>query len=253
MLNLIKCEFLKLKKSIAFKVVLAIICVYGTMMTITNIIQVTPITPINGISAFLFALAEQSSIVVIIGAVMAGIFICADFENRTIQSTIACGHSRMTLLISKAIAYFVAMALIMVPYPVIMSICISIHSGFGTPLSFGILLNMLASMLSIILINTVALSVCVFIAFTIRKSGAVIGSCIGILAVINLIIGLLSRVNIAIQPALKYFPSITGLGNAVLTSKASYGAFISAIFMSILYTVVILGITGSLFRRTELK
>lgn len=253
MFNLIKCEFMKLKKSIAFKVVFAIICFYGTMMTVTNIIQVTPVTPTSGVGAFLFALAEQSSIIIIVGAVMAGIFICADFENRTLQTAIACGHSRMTLLISKALAYFLAMAVIMVPYPVIMSVCMSIHNGFGTPITFDILLKLLASLLSIILVNIVALSVCVFLAFMIKKSGAVIGSCIGILAVINVAIGILSRVSISAQPILKYFPSMTGLGNSVLKQETGYGIFIPAILISILCTSIILLITGILFQKTELK
>lgn len=253
MLNLIRCEFLKLRKSMAFKVILVIIFVYGTMMTITNIIQVTPTTPTNGISAFLFALAEQSSIVIIMGAVMAGIFICTDFENRTLQNAIACGHSRMTLLISKAIAYFLSMSLIMIPYPIIIGVSISIHNGFGMSLSFEILLKLLLSMISIIFINIVGLSVCVFLAFMIRKSGAVIGSCIGVLALINVVIGVLSRVSNEIQPVLKYFPSITGLGNSVLTQQANYGVFISAIFISLLYMGIILVITGGIFRRAELK
>ncbi|MGN0474522.1 MAG: ABC transporter permease [Acutalibacteraceae bacterium] len=126
-MNVLKCEFIKLKKSIAFKVTwLITLCfsvLYGFMVSSSG-------DEYNGLSLLLNAFSDNM-LYIIIGSVIAGLFICNDFENRTFQESITCGNSHLSVIASKAFVYTLSMALACIPYPVISGAIVAAKYGWG--------------------------------------------------------------------------------------------------------------------------
>lgn len=131
-MNVLKCEFVKLRKSLAFKICLLIMILgsilMGQMVLSQNLsdqdFHYTGI--IIGLNTF-----SDCAMVVIFGAIMAGMFICTDFENRTIQESIVCGNSYLNIILCKTFVYILSLIIIYLPYPIISGFMISRKYGWG--------------------------------------------------------------------------------------------------------------------------
>ena len=101
MLNLIRADLFKMCKSSVMKILFGIttLCA-GAMTVIAYFITQRKMDPgMTGIG-FLFS---DINIISILGAVIAGVFICGDFDNKTIHDAIACGCSRRTIIDRKSV------------------------------------------------------------------------------------------------------------------------------------------------------
>lgn len=126
-MNILKCEFIKLKKSMAFKVtwfvVLCFSVLYGFMVSSSG-------DEYNGLSLMMNAFSDNM-LYIIVGSVIAGLFICNDFENRTFQESITCGNSHLSVIAGKAFVYTLSMLAVCLPYPVVSGAIVAARHGWG--------------------------------------------------------------------------------------------------------------------------
>lgn len=177
-MNVLKCEFIKLAKNTPFKITLAIVwivsAVFGFFMTQNISLYADYYECFDGFNGMLNSFAD-SALYVIIGAVMAALFICADFENRTIQESITCGNSHMNIVAGKAFVYTLSLVVICLPYPLLFGGMMAVRTGWGVS-NCGVAGAALVGKLALFLV-TVFFSYLpmilffVFVSFLVRKVG----------------------------------------------------------------------------------
>ena len=113
MFNLIRCEMIKLSKSLPIKIMFLLMAALSFVSSISSFNYVGSEhaeeleIALTGFDAFFSSLRDMPTITVI-GILIVGILICNDFENRTIQTEIAAGHSRTAIMFSKILAFGIA-------------------------------------------------------------------------------------------------------------------------------------------------
>jgi len=265
MLNLIQADLYKMRKSSVIKILFGITTVCAIVMTImAYLIQQGKIgNEYTGVG-FLFS---DIDIISIIGSVIAGIFICGDFDNKTIHYAVTSGSSRGAVIVSKATVFFCALVLVLLPYAIITGIAMStgckfdmgaVSVGFlnilskdsGIAFSASVFLKMLAAMLTLIIVYIAQLSICVPLALIIKKPVLVVAIYYGL----SIIGGQLGRLSSSL-PALDNILSCTPFGGnySFITLNTGAGDFIKAIVVSLVSIIVMLIITFSIFRKSEIK
>ena len=180
MRNLMKCEMLKIRKSFPLKVLFLLMFVLSLVSSISSLSYIdSPLAnefeiAFTGYDAFFSSMRDMPTIT-IIGIIVIGILICSDFENRTIQTEIAAGYSRTSVLLSKTLSFGIAYALVFLPYPLGRLIFQSIFIDFGPAITVGVLLKMVGTFITIVLIGMALDGVVILFAFILRKSIIVMG------------------------------------------------------------------------------
>ena len=171
-MNVLKCEFIKLKKSTAFKVTwLVTLCfsvLYGFMVVRSG-------DEYNGLLLVINSLSD-SSLYIIIGAVIAGLFICNDFENRTFQESITCGNSHLSVILSKSFVYTLSMLAACVPYSIVSGAIVAAKYGWGLDMAgasgFDFFARMSLLLVSIFFSYLPVIMLFVLICFLVQKTGS---------------------------------------------------------------------------------
>jgi ABC-2 type transport system permease protein len=265
MFNLIQSDLFKLRKSKAVKVCFCITTLCAIFLVIIShlISNGTLGMSVSGNASLLSDIVVMSTI----GSVIAGLFICNDFENKTINATISCGFGRGTLLISKSLVYFLVMAMMLLPYCVVTIIALAFGTKFGTPFMASVFLDILSSeagavfsvamfakvitiMLTLTIVYAGRLSICVLLAFLLKKPALVVGAGFGLSLVCDLFVGLRGNLG-PLGKLLGYTPFAQGY--TVLTMNSGAETLLKAIVCSIIFIVVIISIVYSVFRKTEIK
>lgn len=265
MFNLIRADLFKLRKSMAIKVLFGITTVSAVLMAMMAywIPQSKIEASMTGIG-FMFSDVNMISI---LGAVIAGIFICGDFDNKTIHDTIANGSSRGTVIVSKTIVLGCALAFILLPYAIITGIALGTGSEFnmgsvavgflhlltseaGTTLLASDIVKLLAVILTLIIVYFAQLSICVPLAFLLRKPVLVVPIYYGF----SILTAQLSRLADSSPVFDRIFSSTPYGGNhTFITLETVAGDFFKAIAVSLAFIIIIIAITYGMFRRTEIK
>ncbi len=265
MFNLIRADLYKLFKSMATKILFAIttVCAVGMAM----IAYMIPQGKIEGGMTGIGFLLSDVNMMGILGAVIAGVFICGDFDNKTIHDAIANGCSRLTVIISKAIVFFLAIAFILLPYVIVVSIALASGSEFsmgsvavgflnlltinaGTAFSALKIGKLLIVMMTLIIVYMAQLSICVPLAFLLKKPVFVVAINYGFAIFCAQLLGL--------RESSQTFDRISACtpfgGNySFITLDSGTGDIFKAILVSIIFMIVILAITYGAFRKSELK
>ncbi|KNZ41254.1 ABC transporter permease [Acetobacterium bakii] len=265
MLNLIRADLFKLGKSTAIKILVGITGLSALILTVMAYLipQGKLDVGMTGIG-FMFSDINMMSI---LGAVLAGTFICGDFDNKTIHDAIAAGSSRMAVIISKAIVFFYGIAILLLPYALATGFALMNGSEFGMDaVALGFLnlltsgsgnafaapdfLKMLMVMLTLMIVYASQLSVCVPLAFALKKPILVVA--------IYYAITILSAQLIALSASYEIIDAILartpfGGDSIFLTMDSGTGDLVSAIIGSLLFMAVMLVITYGAFRKAEIK
>lgn len=265
MINMIRADLFKMYKSPVLKILFGITTLCAVVMTgmAYLIPQGKMSTEMTGLG-FLFSDVNMMGI---LGAVIAGVFICGDFDNKTIHDAIACGCGRGTIIVSKAIVFFSGIAVILLPYAIITSIALSTEYEFSmgavavgflnilgkesqTTLSVAMILKLLAVILTLMLVYIAQLSICVPLALVLKKPVLVVAINYGFTIGCAQLIGL--------KGSSKLFDSIfssTPYGGdyVFVTLGSEAGDLGKAIVVSCVFIVVMIGITYSIFRKAEIK
>ena len=265
MYNLIVADLFKLRKSMAIKILLAITTLSALVMV--WIAYLIPQGKMDGSMIGMGFMFSDMNVISILGAVIAGVFICGDFDNKTIHDAIATGHSRWTVVISKATASCCAMVIILLPYAIITGIALSTGSEFSMgSVSLGFL-NVLTSegsisfstaelgrllgvMLTLIIVYVAQLSITVPLAFMLKKPVLVIVIYYGF----SIFCGQLAGVGNHFPLLDRIFTSTPyGANYTLVTLDTSTGDILQAISVSLIFIVVMLVVAFSVFRRSEIK
>ncbi len=256
MYNLMKCEIMKLKRSLPLKILAALMLIFSAVTSLSSLSYVgSPYQreleiALSGYDAFFSSLRDMPTIVMI-GTIIIAFVVCADFENRAIQSEIAAGHSRLSVLLSKLFAFSLAYLVAYLPYPVGRAVLQGVLIEFGAPLSAGVLLRMLTAFLTVLLSAIAANGAVFLLAFALRRSILVTG--IGFVAVV---LG-----GTAFMSFTYSLPALSALADHVpagfFRALAAHGyrpeTLLRVAALGLLYIGAAAGITYGLFRRAELK
>ncbi|MBC3887555.1 ABC transporter permease [Acetobacterium paludosum] len=265
MLNLIQADLFKMHKSMAIKILFSITTISALAMTVLAYLleQGQIDAGMIGIG-FMFS---DVNMVSILGAVLAGVFICGDFDNKTIHDAISSGSSRGTVIVSKAIVFFCGIGFILLPYAIVTGIALWTGFGFNMgAVSVGFLNNLtqastaafqasnllkfLLIALILIIVYASQLSVCVPLAFILKKPVLVVP----IYYVISLLGGQLSLLA-ASSPGFNRIFSLTPFGGSYsfLDLNAQAADIFKAILVSVIFIIIMLAITYAAFRKAEIK
>jgi len=265
MYNLIRADLFKLRKSMAIKILFGITTVSAVIMAVMA--YLIPQGKIDAKMTGVGFLFSDINMISILGAVIAGIFICGDFDNKTIHDAISNGCSRATVIVSKATVFCCSIAFILLPYAIITGIGLSTGSKFsmGT-LAVGFLHlltpeagtvfyasqtgKLLAVMLTLMIVYASQLSVCVLLAFVLKKPVLVVA--------IYYVLTILCAQLQVLRGSTAVFDSIFACtpfgGNyTFVTLNSGTGDIFKAIFVSLMFMIVILAVTHAAFRKTEIK
>ncbi|MGF7047657.1 ABC-2 type transport system permease protein [Paenibacillus sp. DS2015] len=267
MFNLMKADLYKLRKSTAIQIFLGIMCLSAVLVTVISYLlaQGRLGMEISGTASLL----SDAAMVSIIGSIIAGIFICGDFENKTIHNAVLCGTGRGTVMVAKALVYFFVIALMVLPYSVITGIAFCTGYEFGTPFVASVFLDILANesglqvtlplivklcaiMLTMMIVYAAQLSICVLLAFVLKKKPVLV---VGIGVIVSMLLAqatLLKESYPSWGTVFSYTPFAIGYP-PLMTLDAAPSDFIKAILVSLVFIAIMLAITYITFRRTELK
>lgn len=265
MLNLIQADLFKLGKSSVIKILFGITTLSAVVMAVmANFIQQGKIAGAYTGIGFLLADMDMMSI---LGAVIAGVFICGDFDNKTIHDAIACGCSRWAVIISKTTVFFCALVFILLPYAIVTGIALStgfkfdmgsVSIGFlniltkesGIAFSASTLLKMLPAMLTLVIVYIARLSLCVPLALVLKKPVLVVSVYYGFTVFCAQLTGLRN-----ISPVFDNIFSCTPYGGnySLVMMGTGAGDIVKAIAVSLVFIILMLAVTYSLFRRSEIK
>jgi ABC-2 type transport system permease protein len=265
MINMIRADLFKMFKSSAIKVLFAITLLCAVTMTIiAYMIQKGQISLQSTGVGFLFS---DINVVSILGAVIAGIFICGDYENKTIHNSITCGYSRGYIVVSKAVVFFSGVMFILIPY--IITVIVALFTGFkfsmgsvstaflhiltqeaGIAFQADDILKLLIIMFTILIVYLAQLSICVPIAITLKKPVFVVA----IYYALSITCGQLSSLMNSSELLKNIFLCTPFGGNyLMLTLKSGAGDIVKALLVSVIFIIVMLVVTYGLFRKTEIK
>lgn len=266
MINLIQSDFYKLSKSRTIKILFIIMWIAaGVVASVSYLMAQGKVGyelsgPISGLTDIMM--------VAIVGPFLAGIYICTDFDNKSINDAISsCGSSRMTVIMSKALVYYLLVILMLVPYAVVTVIGFASGAEFSKPFAASVFLSILANpthlsftasvfgkMVAIMLVMMITyaseMTVCVFLSFILRKSSLVIFIGFVIILVLQILGGLGTKVEV-VEQILSYTPF--SIGNTVLTMDAGVYVILKSLGISLLFIVWLLSITNGAFRKSEIK
>jgi ABC-2 type transport system permease protein len=261
MLNLIQADLYKLYKSMAIKILFGITTVSALLMTMIAY-QVAQGNMDKNMTGIGFMLSDVN-MMSILGAVVAGILICGDFDSKGIQDAISSGSSRASIIVSKTIVFSISILFILLPYIIATIVALCTGSKFSMGSNGVGLLNLMTSgssvsnagklivvVLALAIVYGAQLSICVPLAFTLKKPVFVVAIFYGITILCAQLIGL--------KGSSKVFDNIfacTPYGGkySFITLSTDSGDIIKAITVSLIFTILMAVITYCAFRRTEIK
>ncbi|MFZ5987137.1 MAG: ABC transporter permease [Bacillota bacterium] len=265
MFNLVWADLFKMYRSSMIKIIFGITTLCAVAMAVmAYLIPQGKIDPgMTGIG-FMFS---DINMISILGAVMAGVYICGDFDNKSIHNAVACGCRRSFIVVSKAIVFFCAIAFIIFPYAIITGIALNTGSKFSMgSVAVGFLniltqnsglsyqapdfLKLLVIMLTLVIVYAAQLSICMPLAIVLKKPVLVVAIYYGFSILCAQLTGLRDS-----SPVFESIFSSTPYGGdySLLTMAAGTGDIVKAISVSLVTIIVMLTVTYSIFRKSEVK
>jgi ABC-2 type transport system permease protein len=265
MLNLIHAEFYKLVKSTGFRV-----CVLLSSICAVSLITIAHALAAGNMSAANTGNASgltELMIISLLGSFMAGSLICGDFETKTIHDAVVCGKGRISVVICKTFVYVIIIAVLLLPYILTTIVAVSTGAKFTTPFVASTFIGILfdASQSSItavsagkiatvclvtILVQAARLSLCIPLAFKVRKPVVVMGVGFAINGLIDFIISLINEIDL-INKLLSVTPYSRDY--VILGLNTGSDILIKAAGSSILFLIIMAGISYLLFKKAEIK
>jgi ABC-2 type transport system permease protein len=265
MYNLIMADLFKIRKSKSLKILFGITTVTAVLMTL--IAYLIPQGKLSASMSGIGFLLSDVDVVSIVGAVLAGIFICGDFDNKIIHEAIATGSSRASIIVSKVVVFSCSLIFILLPYVIATAIAlVSGHKfgmeglgvGFlhlisvegGKTLAVSEIGKLLVVILTLLLVYVAQLSLCVPLALALKKPVLVVAIFYGLSISCPQLIVLAksSQVFNNIFACTPYGGNYT-----FVTMSTAAGDFIKAASASVVFIVLMVVISYFAFRKAEIK
>ncbi|MDB2156191.1 ABC transporter permease [Clostridium butyricum] len=259
MYNLLKTEFLKVKKSKEFQYIFLGICAISFILMLQQIYEMEVFLKkmgesyaINGLECFTDMISGKIYIIVL-HSIFIIVFICRDFECRIIHSEYLAGYSRFQILMCKIIICFIANGVYMLCFTIISTAGITILYGIGQNITSLLIFKIVTMYLLSLLIMCTISSTAFIIAYIFRH----ISISISVWA-----IGLFLPVMFlkVLQDVIKNSYTIKYISNNsifLLYNKLqldmSYSDISYIILVCMVRIIVAFSITYIIFRKTELR
>ena len=181
MFNLIKADLYKMRKTKSIKILFLLCCISATLMSVISY-QLTNGNlshDIIGIGSFF----TDFQMISLVSVIFISLFICNDFDNKTIHDSISTGYSRSSIIICKTITYFISILIFLLPDVIaaIVGMCSNysfetfLPSVFqnimknenGTAFDFNIFLKIIAIWFTMAIVYASQISISIFLAFSI--------------------------------------------------------------------------------------
>lgn len=264
MVNLFRADLYKFKKSKGLKVyiLLSFLCITILAVILYKVADGTMSKDIlQSVSLLIDAI-----MVSLLASLMIGSYICGDFQSKTIHSEVSC-TTRGKVILMKCLSSMFATSLITLPYAIVAVICFISKMKFaqfdGIPSLFiGILNNSKGIEVTVssvaksivlvfvgILLYAARLSICIPVAFKVRKSVVVMA--VGIAAAFGFDMVTQMLKDVAVIGTI--FDNTPYAVIYDLSMTASVGTIIRAVIDSIVFILVMIGITYAMFRKAEIK
>lgn len=266
MISLLRTWFYKVRHSTLIYLCFILVAVCATsFVVVANKIATGDLSASTGASAALLTDVIISSS--IFGPLLAANFLCRDFEARDLHVAIRRRHGRLNYVISKAIVLVVIEWVIILPYVLMTVIPYLLNWNFVEPyvssqfltmlfqlssnqIQDANLLSLLCRLLVILIVFSAQASVSLPFAFAIKKPVPVAAICIVIPFVLNMVTGI-GKENKAVGYLFKFTPFNPEAAFITLDTKTS--ALILALFSSVLFVAIMIGISYLIFRKAEIK
>lgn len=265
MLNLIQADLYKLRKSTSMKILFGITTACAVIMSVFA--YLIPQDKIDVSLTGLGFMFSDINVISILGGIIAGIMICGDFDNKTIHDSIANGNGRGTVIMSKASVLAIALAVILIPYAVITIILLGTGSEYGmgsvavgflhlltsestSALSGAEFVKIIGLILTLIIVYAAQLSICVPLAFLLKKPIFVVAIYYGFSILSAQLIKLSEN-----SPAFDRIFSLTPYGgkHAFVALDASAGELFQTLLISLAFIALMVVVTYGSFRKSEIK
>jgi len=265
MLNLIQADIYKLRKSAPIKVLFSITAISSIVVAI-----MAYLIPQGKIDANLTGLGFMFSdinVISILGAVMAAVLICGDFDSRTFHDAVASGSSRASIIIGKTTVFCFSILCILTPYIVTTGVVLGTGSKFsmgsvavgflnlmttevGKALTAAEIWKLAAIILTLSLIYIAQVSICIPLAFTLKKPVLVVAIYYGF----SILTAQLTKLSDSSKLFDRIFSCTPYGGNyTFLTLTSGTGEIVRALAVSLIFIIIMLVVTYSTFRRSEIK
>jgi ABC-2 type transport system permease protein len=265
MYNLIWADMFQLRKSVFMKVLLGITTVSALVMAVMA--YLIPQGKVAGSLVGMGFMFSDVNVTSILGAVIASVYICSDFDHKVIHYAIATGHSRGAVIASKATVFSCALAVLLLPYVITTGIALGTGSAFsmgGVAVGFlhlltskaGVALSateawkLLGILATLIIVYVAQLSLCVPLALLLRKPVLVVAIYYGF-SILSGQLGALSESYPLFDRIYAWTPY--GGNYSFLTLDAGTGEIIKALAVSLLFVAAMLAVTYGCFRRADIK
>ncbi|URZ02538.1 ABC transporter permease [Clostridium felsineum] len=265
MYNLIKADIFKLRKSKAIKILFGITVITSIIMVL--LAYFIGKGKISASTSGIGFLTSDASVISILGAAIAGIFICGDFDNRTIHEAIVNGNSRCQVVISKAIILYIGVLVILLPYIIMTIIAIvtgykfnmgAVALGFlnmittecGKILYFSEIIKLVVIIITQTIVYCAQLSICVPLAIGFKRPVIVIAVYYGI-SILSGQLGNLEARYKAFANIIQFTPYCGKYCRLTLSTGRSNVIF--GIISSLIFGGLMIAITCFAFRKSEIK
>lgn len=250
MRRLLKYEFLKLNYSRSFKVMIFLSVLFGFASSgISFALSQESIT--YGYEAFFQQFIELRALLFVFAGVFSGMFIGEDFSSRSVQSEIASGYSRFSILLSKTIAYMVGVCVLLIIQVLIGTLAATIINGFGVPLSAEVLGNMLRAVFMFMFLTCACSMVYVMTSFCLKHVGTTIAVNMLLLVIID---GLFQAGAMISNTGMKIYEATPFVQMLISSSETiSAGPLLKAISIGAATSLVFFVLAHAFFYKTELK
>ena len=260
MFNLVRADFYKTTKSKMFWILLTLTTACAVaMFSIAYGIGNNSLS--ESMSSVGFLLSDMNMLT-IIGAVLATSLVCSDFETKNIHHPIISGYSRMQIVGSKALVFWLLLIVLAGPFIIATFIGLTMDSTFSMGGSAAGYLSILTSstggnsdkyvvMLTIMtIIHLAQLTVCLLLAFALRKSVLVVA----VYYMMSMFFGQIASFQATFEGMNKLL-SFTPYAAEYITMNLGMSAadIMVATMTGISFMIVVVLLTFMVFRKAEIK
>jgi len=165
MLNLLKCEFYKLKRSKIFYILIILTIIEGVMA----VFLYAPLRNDFGKNGMLFMFSSEEFTGQIIFLGIFTIYVTNEFKSGYIKNIISYGHKRRDVVLSKSIVFSTAAIIISLMLPITVTVIETVMNGYGEIFNFKAFAFILRVTLIIMISYVVMASIAVLISFIFRN------------------------------------------------------------------------------------
>lgn len=242
MINLLKTDLYKLRKSTLFYGLVIFMVIVALAMTAIN-----SSLDMQGKDALSFSIQFTQMMVGIIPLTF-GISIVKDFTSGYIKDSVAYGYSRTKIFLSNIITFTIGLVIILLIFPVVCTLIITVINGYGEVVTIDLAMKLLRMLLLMILVIVAIATIAALIAFVTRSNAIVLLS----IMVINFIV---QAGSIATNKVIKdiYENMIFYQINLISLPDISSSQIIKVVMVSVLTMLASILVGVYLFEKTDIK